>query len=67
MAREKKPTPVAKNDLNPQGKKIRLNERLKIEVIADFGFLRKGDILSPQKEIAEAYIKNKVAKKYAEK
>lgn len=67
MAREKKPTPVSKNDLNPQGKMIRLNERVKIEITADFGYLRKGDILSPQKEIAEGYIKNKVAKKYAEK
>jgi len=62
MSKEKLPTTVKKDDLTPKGKKIRVNQRMKIEIISDFGFLRKGQVLSPQKEIAEAYIKDKKAK-----
>lgn len=55
-------TGVSKLDKNPKNKKIILNKRLKIEVLEDFGALKKGTILSPQEDIAKAYIKNKKAK-----
>lgn len=45
-----------------EGRKVHLNDRVKLEVLKDSGHYRKGEVINPHKIYAEALIKNEIAK-----
>ena len=49
-------------DLATEGRKIKFNDRQKLEIIKDSGFYKKGQVIEPHRTFAETLIKDKIAK-----
>lgn len=49
------------------GTKIRYTDRLKVEILHDTRFYRKGQVVNPHKVKGQALIDQGIAKKYVEK
>lgn len=55
------------NDNAEKGTKIRFTDRLKVEILQDTQFYKKGKIINPHKVKGQALIDQKIAKKYVPK
>jgi len=65
MAEAKEPTLNSKEMLENAGKenrKVRYNERMQVEIIADTKHYKKGMVINPHTVVGEQLIKDKIAK-----
>lgn len=49
-------------ELASEGRKIKLNDRVKLEILKNHSFYKKGQVIEPHRTWAEKLLKDKIAK-----